>query len=998
MKNRLITLFILCSQLLFISPIAAQDLRFNEVMSSNQDFFKDFEGDTPDWFELYNSSDAPVNLSEYSVNDKLDAADAWAFPDYELGSKEYLLVFASGKNIQETPVYWQTIIDQGDEWAYRVPTAEPSSTWKNRTYDDSGWLKGPSGFGYGDNDDNTVLNGVASVFLRKSFTVDDITKVKNAILHIDYDDAFVAYLNGTEIARANITTDGAPAYNAAADNSLHEPLIYQGGVPEEFPVEDFGTLLVNGTNVLAIQVHNAAGYSSDLTAIPFFSVAFSTPVEPRVSELLDLPQVKFHTDFSIKSEGESLYLFRNNILADSVQVPALPSEISYGRDELNDLAWCFFNEPTPGKINNTKAYGALAGEVFFSVPGGTYNGDVQVELSTNDIDGQIYYTTDGTVPTTEANRYSGPILFDNTTVFRASVIKAESLPGRINTQSYFVNVSHDLPIISLVTDPANFFDAATGIYVTGSVQHPLSGKDCDNGQNFWQDWERPVHVSMINPDGTLAFEQNAGVKIFGGCSRTYAQKSLSLRFRKSYGKDGLDYKVFDNLDLDHFNSLNLRNSGNDWNNTMFRDALLSRLFPDRLDKLAYRPSVVYLNGEYWGIHNIRERIEDEYIEAHHGVDNTSVNMMEFHVNLKLHNVKGDGQHYLDLLNFIENNDLSDPENYNDVKTQMDVVNFALYQACNIAVKNTDWPGNNVKFWNSSEYDSKWRWILYDLDFGFSDLYHNTLTFALEPNGPYWPNPPESTYLLRQLNRNPEFKNLFINAFADVFNTLWRTETFYPVIDEMKNAIASEIQAHMTRWGGNYSNWNSTVLALYSYANQRPAIVRGYVQDYYELTGTYSLKLDVNNSDQGSIQLNTIKPEGYPWIGTYFRDVPVTLIAKPKKGYRFVRWEGASDSTNDSIVIIADVPSTVTAVFEKDDNYREIIYVNEVFYSDPEFDTPEDWVEIYNAGNTTVNLSGWKLKDDNDDHQFVIPEGVSVSPNDYLVVCRDAAAFKRDISS
>ena len=973
--------------------VHSQDIVFNEVMSSNTGTIWDEDNDTPDWFELYNNGSTSIDLSQYVVDDDPDTTGSWAFPFYVLDPGKYLLVYASSKDRKDLPLYWETIITQGDTFRYVVPASEPSSLWRSVSYNDSSWGEGKSGFGYSDGDDNTVLaSGITSVFIRKKFTIEDISHVKEAILHMDYDDGFVAYINGVEIARANISSVGPPAFNAYTTQD-HEAQIYAGGVPDAFPIEDITSVLVEGENVLAIQVHNVSATSSDMSAIPFLSIGCDVPVSGSVVTYIEVPMAKLHANFKISADGETLYLFKDNVITDSVQVPFLPTDISYGRNQAGDLSWKYFSESTPESINNTTPYDTLSSQVIFSVPGGIYNSPFSVALTAGNAGGNIYYTIDGTEPTASSAKYSIPIPVYNTTNLKARVIKAGAIPGFSSTESYLFNISHDLPVISLVTDPANFFDDYTGIYVDGAVRFPSSGKDCDNGQNFWQDWEKPVHVSMFNTDGNIEFEQNAGVKIFGGCSRTFAQKSLSLRFRKGYEKDGLKYKMFDELDIDKFYSINLRNSGNDWNNTMMRDGLLRNLFPKQLDVQAFRPSVVYLNGQYWGIHNIRERFDEDYVETHYNVDNSSVNMMEFHVNMRLHEIEGDGQSYFDLLDYIEQNGVSSTENYNHVKSVIDVENFALYQACNIMVKNTDWPGNNVKFWSSDEYDSKWRWMVYDLDFGFSDLYHNTLTFALDPNGPVkWPNPPESTYLLRRLTENQEFRYLFINCFADVLNTLWVPDYINPIIDKMSGDISSEIQAHMTRWGGSYGNWVNNINGLYNFAASRPAVVRDFVKNYYSLTGTYTLGLSVNDPSQGSIILNTINPKSYPWSGLYFNDVPVTLIAKPEKGYRFVRWEGASTSANDSITLNKNTATSIKAVFEEDDNYNDIIVINEIFFTNLTGETPNDWVELYNKGTQEVDLSDWTIKDEDDSHAFVIPQGITIASSGYLVICRDNLAY------
>ncbi|MFC0878451.1 CotH kinase family protein [Saccharicrinis sp. FJH2] len=971
----------------------SQQIIINEVMSSNQQYLRDEDGDTPDWLEIWNNSNEVVDLADYSVSDDMDTSKAWHFPAFSLSPDQYLLVFASGKDKKDAPQYWETIIKQGDAWKYIIPSSEINSDWRGNSYDDAAWSDGTSGIGYGDNDDNTTVPAsTISVFMRKSFTIKDKNLVQKAILHMDYDDAFVAYLNGNEIARANITSSGPPAYNAFADNSSHEALMYTGGNPNEFPLENIQDLLIDGENVLAIQVHNAGTNSSDLTAIPFLSLGFTAPVSGSVEDFVDLPQSKFHTDFSISSSGESLYLFKNNILEDSIQVLALPTNISYGRNSVYTDVFNYFPDPTPEAKNTTQGYTSLTGGVTFSAKGGIFYNSLSLSLSSDNASDHIYYTTDYTEPTKSSTPYTGPISISSTMAIRAAVINDGGMPGPVCTETYLFNIQHDLPVISLVSEPDNFFGYETGIYVEGPG-HTSSGENCDNGQNWWQDWERQVNVSMILPSGQQAFSQDAGVKIFGGCSRNFAQKSLSLRFRSRYGKEGLDYKVFDELNTDKFYSLNLRSSGNDWNQTMMKDAYASRFFPDEIDKQAYQPAVVYINGEYWGIHNIRERFDEYYYATHYDIDPTTVNIMQFHVNWLINLVQGDDQHYLDLMDFIEDNDLTVPENYTHIQQQMDVENFALYEACNIAVKNTDWPGNNVKYWQSFDYDTKWRWMTFDLDFGFSDVNHNTLTFAMADNNTGWPNPALSTYLLRRMNTNEDFQHVFINAFADVINTLWQSDYYLPIFNKMKSAISSEIPAHMLRWNGDSNGWSSRVDGLKNFSSQRPNVVKNFVRNYYDIDGMYGLTLTVNDAEMGDIKVNTVDlgKYGYPWNGDYFNDVPVRLVARPKKGYSFKYWSGSVSSTKDTVFVTANKSSTVKAVFKADPSYKEIIIINEVFYKNVNAPTPEDWVEIYNKGDNAVDLSNWILKDDDDDHVFILPEGTAIEAKGYLVICRNARA-------
>lgn len=245
----------------------AQPFRINEVMSSNGDIITDSDGDTPDWIELYNAGTAAVNVNGYGLSDKNDLPFQWVFPDLQIRPGEYLLVFASGKDRRQAPAYWNTVISKGDEWKYLAPKSEPATNWRFNEFNDTSWLTGKSGFGFGD-------------------------------------DGFVAYLNGQEIARANMVDRGQyPDYSALATGQ-HEAVIYQGMIPEKFVIDNPSVLLKAGENVLAIQGHNVFSTSTDLSVIPFLSIGTTEPpVSPRKIAILNLETTQLHTNFKLDADG-----------------------------------------------------------------------------------------------------------------------------------------------------------------------------------------------------------------------------------------------------------------------------------------------------------------------------------------------------------------------------------------------------------------------------------------------------------------------------------------------------------------------------------------------------------------------------------------------------------------------------------------------------------------------------------------------------------------------
>ncbi|MBT4484777.1 MAG: lamin tail domain-containing protein, partial [Candidatus Latescibacteria bacterium] len=239
----------------------------NEIMSSNASTIKDEDGDYSDWIEIYNPGDLPIDLAGYGLSDRADDPFKWIFPELILDAEKHLLVFASGKDRTDTPNHWETVITQDEEWKYFVGINEPPEDWRFLKFDDSGWDSGSSGFGFGDNDDETIVRQVTSFYIRKTFNVEDIANIIQGILQIDYDDAFVAYLNGTEFARANFpgTLGTPPPYNQTSVES-REAKMYTGGNPSVFSIENIQALLVEGENIIAIQVHNYNIFDTDLTA------------------------------------------------------------------------------------------------------------------------------------------------------------------------------------------------------------------------------------------------------------------------------------------------------------------------------------------------------------------------------------------------------------------------------------------------------------------------------------------------------------------------------------------------------------------------------------------------------------------------------------------------------------------------------------------------------------------------------------------------------------
>jgi hypothetical protein len=710
----------------------------------------------------------------------------------------------------------------------------------------------------------------------------------------------------------------------------------------------------------------------------------------------------FHTNFRLDADGDSLYLTDpGGTVVDSLVIEWQAKDHSFGRMPVTSPDWYLFETPTPGAPNHTRAYiDYMHEQPHFSKPGGRFESPFQLSLYSNDPEDSICFTTDGSEPGRGSQLYNAPIHIAEGKVVKAVILKEGYLPVRPAVHTYIPGTHEGLPVICISTDPRNLWDHEYGIYVMGPNAEE---KKPHFGANFWEDWERQVHLEFYEESDQVGFSIGAGMKIFGGHSRSKPQKSLSLFARAEYGDKKLIYQLFPDVPIYDFEAFVLRNSGNEWfgtesqAGTMFRDLMMTRLAGQTgIEYQKGRQAVVYINGEYWGIHNIREKVNEHFLQSNTGVDSDRVDLLV--QNKKV--IIGSNKHYTSLINFINSNDLRDENHYNYVSQCMDINSFIHNQVAQIYIHNTDWPSNNNKYWRPDYENGRWRWILYDTDFGFglwdrSKVYQNTLEFATDPDNTSWPNPAWSTLMLRKLLTNESFKNRFINAFADQINTTYQPQKVNLLIDQLQCNIAEEMVHHIERWGGSYETWMLNVNDLKNFSLQRPEIMRSHLVNFFNLAGTYSFHMDVAQVGWGNVGLNTLILRDIPWTGTYFRKVPVKITAFPNPGFRFSHWSGSISSPNPTIQVAPGGDFSVTAHFTEDPDYNQTDYVkvNEISYNPDSVHSTGDWIELVNRTDQYVDLSGWSVWDKSDANNYMISEGTVLKPYGYHLVCRDKYSFR-----
>ncbi|MCF8247259.1 MAG: CotH kinase family protein [Saprospiraceae bacterium] len=601
----------------------------------------------------------------------------------------------------------------------------------------------------------------------------------------------------------------------------------------------------------------------------------------------------------------------------------------------------------------------------------------------------IYYTTDGSRPTTKSQRFTSPIPIEKTTVVRAfAVLKGEKSPVFSNT--YFVNEPEtSLPVVSLSITSSVLFDPERGLFVKGA--NAADSLWMQPGANFWSRREVSANFEFFEPDGQLKWHDQVGFRLFGGMSRLFPQKSVALVARSRYGDNRFRYPFFGKKGLKKFKYLVLRNSGSDFGKTHFRDALMTHLVRHwDLELQAYRPAHVYINGKYWGIYNLREKVNRHFIASHFNVDADSIDLIEHRLTQRY----GSTRHYQRLLRFLEKNSLASDANFAHVASQMEVDNFLDYQVAQIFFDNQD-AGGNIKYWRPQTPNGRWRWILYDTDWGFGlndpkAYRNNSLAFHTEPNGPNWPNPPWSTFILRKLLENKSFQNQFINRFADRLNDCFATEEVLADIEEFYGRLLPEMPRHLQRWRLKEPNWQAEVQVLRNFATERPAHMRRFLMEKFNTGELRNVSLDIAHG--GKVLINETIDFRDTFSGHYFEKIPIRLRAVPDLGYRFVRWEGEAVSSESPVLFLQLTnPDSwhLRAVFEKYEHpLMGKIVINEISCNNKQ---TGDWVELFNNSDKNLNLKGWKLADHKNEFSF---PAYTLPPKGYVVVCEDSIKFLR----
>jgi len=796
-----------------------------------------------------------------SADQLIPGENVWAIEVHQADATSDDLFFDFNYLIEITDQNNQNTISIGsnfseNQWSYLDEGIVPASNWTTPGFDDLPWQTGEAPFGYFS--DHERVNPpqtetsfgedperkIQGTYFRKNFTVEEIENVRALILTYLADDGVIFYLNGSEIHKDN--------FNPTLDTRLNPS--------QEITIAP--DHLNKGMNTIAA------------------FVTLATPTSPAL-----------RFDASLKIElGSSL------TLVDHITFGQQVDDISYGRSIINPAAWIFMAQPTPGRANSSSIVSKIretSTSPTCTPKGGLY--ELPLTLSITSIGGEIRFTTDGSNPTPTSALYTEPIKLTDTTVVRAQTFGLGKVPSKIITHTYFVGESFEngLPIISVTAPDNTLFDPKLGIY----------GNRNASGGNIHKGVDAPGNLEFFPADGSNGFSINGGFRLGGENNfLAHAQKALNFAIRGRYGDDALNYDLFPESGVGTFTSLTLREGGDDWGKAHLTDAIWNAIVDGRMEVETnrYRPAAMFINGNYWGLYNIRDRWDENWFFQEYGIDNGEYDHIRFDRSaLFLENGKSDD--WRELFRFLTKPHPSKQEAWEVLESEIDIDSLVDFTICETFGGNTSWQGNR-EAWQDNRSRGKWRWLLHDMDrtFGNTSTWSNVTSFITG----------ETT--VSQMRKFPNFRNRLAQRSAAHFTSTLSANRIKKLIDKLGATAAPEIPRQLSRWSNpTESNYTASLERMKNFVDLQAARFLDEIGS--NTVETPLANLTLATTGEGSFRFAGVELEAQTFKA--FEDTPTEIEAIPAPGFRFERWTGLDGGAKTILKFIGD--TTLTAHFSPD---------------------------------------------------------------------------------
>ncbi|MDG2370530.1 MAG: CotH kinase family protein [Flavobacteriales bacterium] len=522
--------------------------------------------------------------------------------------------------------------------------------------------------------------------------------------------------------------------------------------------------------------------------------------------------------------------------------------------------------------------------VSFNHVSGKYEDSIQLIVH-GDFD-ELYYTLDGKIPNKYSKVFKDSLLIDKTVLFKARMKRNGHLLDTVINSFYLINFSKKFPVLSISIDKEDLWSDKKGLFAKGEGAYKDSNghfKNC----NYHKKWEKSVSIIYI--EDSLILNQNCGLKLFGESTRANPDKSLKLIARNKYGSKLFKHSFFKNKSLKKHKQLVIRASGNDYKGTRFKDVLSAHLIRNiGLDYMDYQPIHLYVNGSYWGVYNLREKVNEHYLKYNKGFDADSVNIIMG----KWVRQQGSSKTFMKMYRWFYRLKEMDSLAYLQAGEFLDLRNYMNYRIFQLFINNADSRGN-IRYWNSTMNDGRFRMILYDTDHGYGNYKRSFLQHSLSVNDEHWYNPPWSTRYLRKLMSNEVFKNQFLVQYSHLLNTSLHKDTIVYAVNYFKKMYQFElprpnepINSHLRNVPQSLSKWESKVQELNHFSKLRYDFVRNELLRIFDLKGWFSLTVKGNS---GRINVNDNLPLCLPYSGSYLKGTSFTVEALDDGPFKFVSW-------------------------------------------------------------------------------------------------------------
>ena len=753
-------------------------LMISEVMPVNRTILRDADGDFSDWIELYNAGERAVDLTGYALSDNDSDHLKWPFPSRVVQPGERLVLFASGKDRRaEGEELHANFRLSGDGEALRLYDAGGRAiSWVEygAVSADVSLSRNESGEIVQDlppspGQENTGLGAQSAA---SAVSVNDLGLYINEVLTSGEGEDWLELANtsGQEIDLSGMGLSDDPAH------------------PRKWRFPAGARIAVGGYVVVTL-----AGGEADSQSIAE-----------------DRAPADYVADFALSAGETACLSMPDGKLIDFIRTQELRRDVSVGRVEGVDRYRCFA-EPTPGRPNAAASYEKVAREISFSVPPGIVRED-RIELAlTSDADVDIYYTTDGSQPTKASKLYDRPIALSKNTCIRAIAWRDGVLQSEEALASYIFG-QHSLRLVCVTGNPGQL-TGSEGMLNTGARK-----KGCG------------VFVEIYEPDGTRQIAQSCFFILSGHQSRThFGQKSFRLTAKRAYGDTRFRAALFSNRDYDEYKSIVVRAGGQDVMQTKMRDSILTSLAADtRVLYQETEPCVVYVNGRYWGLYNLRERIDTHSICQFEGWSNPD--------GVTLGESTGNAS-YRRMLSWVAEHDLSNEANLAELRKVVDVENYLDYVALEMYTCNQDL--NNIRYYRSSDEDPRWKWALFDLDLSFQIDRNNVKDWLRESKVGTVTS--QDATLFCKLMKNSSLRDAFLTRMGQLLATTFSADNVLGKIRARYDLIREEMALNCKRWDWSTGTWNRYVKAMAKYASERPVKLAGYLQEAFGLSDAQARK-------------------------------------------------------------------------------------------------------------------------------------------------------------